>query len=68
MTRRKVGDRVILTRAKSINHFKPFGMAITGAIEEIDLEHLEGTSLRPYNIRFDDGRCSWYATHEIRRL
>ena len=42
--------------------------SITGAIEEIDLEHLEGRSLRPYRIRFDDDRCSWYATHEIRRI
>ncbi len=68
MTRRKIGDRVILTRTISNNHFKVAGMTITGKIEEIELEHLEGINLRPYKIRFDDDRYSWYGTHEIRRI
>ena len=69
----KVGDRVILTRHKSVAHFtgahmrdKP--MAITGNITEIDWDHDEGEHSRPIEIRFDDGRRSWYGEWEIKKV
>jgi len=70
----KVGDRVILTRHKSVAHFtgahmrdKP--MAITGTIMEIDNSHYEGNHNREYGITFDDRvGVWWYAYREIKKI
>ncbi len=64
-----VGDRVILTRAKSVDHFKhaPFGksMPITGYIVAVDFSHYEGKHQREVQIQFDDDRVAWYGLWEI---
>ena len=69
----KVGDRVILTRHKSVAHFtgahmrdKP--MAITGNVLDVDYEHYEGQHRREICIGFDDNRISWYGSWEIKRI
>lgn len=63
----KVGDRIILTRTQSVQHFLPY-MPITGVIVEWDPAHVEGYSNRPYLIQFDDDRLAWYAGWEFKKV
>lgn len=66
-----LGDKVILTREKSVRHFEnaPFEpMPITGRIVKRDPTHYQGKHNRAYLIKFDDGRESWYAGWEFRTI
>ncbi len=69
-TRRKVGDRVTLTRSESIKIRNLTNSPITGYIIKIDLAHVLGEYYRPFKIQFDDGLDAWYSSDEIvkRRL
>lgn len=66
ITRRKVGDRVHLTRADSIKHRAAIGAPTIGVIIAIDLDNRQGNHYRPFLVRFDDGYESWWHTSEIR--
>ncbi len=59
-----VGDKVILTRKESVEHFVPVGMTIKGSIRAI---REEGYHDRLYSILFEDGRNAWYAAWEFKR-
>jgi len=65
MAKRKIGDRVILTKSVSIKHFAVANMPITGTIADISEGRYRD---RNYLIKFRDGRTAWYATEEIRKL
>jgi len=70
----KTGDRVRLTLPVSVAFFSgprvSDAMPLTGEIiEEYAPDHpkaYEGTHLRPWLIRFDDGREGQYAGHELK--
>ena len=66
---KKVGDRVIITRSKSVRHFAgpryEDAMTIVGMIIEYDTKHFDGIHHRPILVRFDDSRESWWASWEL---
>jgi hypothetical protein len=69
----KIGDRVRITRPGSVHwftgpHMRDRPMPITGTIIEIDFYHVEGRHARPYKIRFDDTRESWYDSWEFEEI
>lgn len=62
---------MIITNPKSVAHFlgpriKDF-MPITGRVIDIQNEHHDGIHRRPYLVRFDDGRESWWAPGELKK-
>lgn len=69
----KIGDRVRVTNPQSVHwftgpHMRDRPMPITGEIIKIDFEHIEGYNARPYKIRFDDARMSWYDSWELDKI
>jgi len=64
-----VGDKVILTKSVSINHFVPHGRSITGTVVRVDEGNWVGHSHRPLLIKFDDRDGEWgYGRDEVRRI
>jgi hypothetical protein len=64
-----LGDRVVLTRKKTINHFLAGRMSITGEVVRIDEEHYVGLSNRPIFVMFDgDGRIASYSRIEVQKI
>lgn len=67
-TRRRLGDRVRLTKAGSIKIKAITKSPTTGTIIKKDLGHVLGEYWRPFKIQFDDGADGWYSTDEIVKL
>ncbi len=65
---KRTGDRVAITRKKSVIHFKANKMPICGVIVKIEDEHKDGIVPRPIQVRFDDGRVSWWGSWELKKL
>lgn len=64
-----VGDKVVLCKADSVNHFRSANMTVSGVIErvldpKVDNVHSDWV----FVIRFDDGRAGEYGRNEIRRV
>lgn len=62
----RIGDRVQLTRMKSVRHFEVMDMPIVGELIKVDFEHSDGVFSRPYLIRFDDKREGWLDAWEFK--
>jgi len=59
------GTRVRIKRKKSIKHFAVNNMTIDGTVIDIDKNHYDGQSRRPYLVLFQDGRSSWWRKNEL---
>jgi hypothetical protein len=60
-----VGSRVALKPGSpSYKHFINY-MPVTGEIINHDETHTIGQAFRPWLVRFDDDRESWYAKNEL---
>ena len=64
----KINDKVKIVRKDTIEHWKVMDYPLTGRIVTIDSNHMEGLSHRPICVRFDDGRESWWASQELKKI
>jgi len=63
-----IGTQVMLKPGSpSYNHFVGY-MSVTGTIVQYSVDHKVGKIVRPYLIRFSDGRESWFDAKEIVKL
>lgn len=59
------GTLVGIKRKKSIKHFAVNNMTILGRVIDINHDHYDGKSHRPYLVLFQDGRSSWWRKNEL---
>jgi len=66
----RVGDEIVITHPQSVAHFSgpraSDAMPIDGEVIEVDSCHYLGQHLRPFRVRFTDGRTGWWAKREFR--
>ena len=60
-----IGQRVQVLRKKSVLHLEVMNMSIQGEIIDIDDNNKMGKTPRPFKVRFDDGRETWWQAWEL---